>query len=69
MGARLWTALLVACAHAAARTVGKLLDEEARVLRCDDSEDDPRVNREACRTVGLRSWRSRGARSHSVLTT
>ena len=28
---------------------------EARVLRCDDSEDDPRVNREACRTVGLRS--------------
>lgn len=28
---------------------------EACVLRCDDSEDDPRVNREACRTVGLRS--------------
>ncbi len=28
---------------------------EARVLRCDDSELDPRVNREACRRVGLRS--------------
>lgn len=25
------------------------------VLRCDDSEEDPRVNREACRRVGLRS--------------
>lgn len=25
------------------------------VLRCDDSENDPRVNREACRRVGLRS--------------
>lgn len=25
------------------------------VLRCDDSEDDPRVNRDACRRVGLRS--------------
>jgi len=25
------------------------------VLRCDDSERDPRVNREACRRVGLRS--------------
>lgn len=25
------------------------------VLRCDDSETDPRVNREACRRVGLRS--------------
>ena len=24
-------------------------------LRCDDSEDDPRVDREACRRVGLRS--------------
>lgn len=28
---------------------------EARVLRCDDSEEDPRVNRDACRRVGLRS--------------
>lgn len=28
---------------------------EACVLRCDDSEEDPRVNREACRHVGLRS--------------
>lgn len=26
-----------------------------RTLRCDDSETDPRVNREACRRVGLRS--------------
>ena len=29
--------------------------EEGRVLRCDDSETDPRVNRDACRQVGLRS--------------
>ncbi len=29
--------------------------EEGRVMRCDDSETDPRVNREACRSVGLRS--------------
>lgn len=29
--------------------------EEGRVLRCDDSETDPRVNREACRRVGLRA--------------
>lgn len=29
--------------------------EEGRVLRCDDSETDPRVNRDACRNVGLRS--------------
>lgn len=28
---------------------------EGRVLRCDDSEDDARVNRDACRRVGLRS--------------
>ncbi len=28
---------------------------EGRVMRCDDSEADPRVNRDACRTVGLRS--------------
>ncbi|MCX5511806.1 GAF domain-containing protein, partial [Pseudomonas sp. BJa3] len=28
---------------------------EARLLRCDDSEEDPRVNRDACRRVGLRS--------------
>ena len=33
---------------------GRCLDE-GRVLRCDDSETDPRVNREACRNVGLRS--------------
>jgi len=29
--------------------------EEHRLLRCDDSETDPRVDREACRYVGLRS--------------
>jgi diguanylate cyclase len=29
--------------------------ELARSLRCDDSETDPDVNREACRKVGLRS--------------
>lgn len=28
---------------------------EQRVLRCDDSESDPRVDREACRKVGIRS--------------
>ncbi|BDI34416.1 hypothetical protein CCAX7_64670 [Capsulimonas corticalis] len=28
---------------------------ESRVLSCEDSETDPRVNREACRKVGLRS--------------
>ncbi len=29
--------------------------EEGRPLRCDDSEVDPRVDRQACRRVGLRS--------------
>jgi diguanylate cyclase (GGDEF)-like protein len=29
--------------------------EAARPLRCDDSETDPLVNRDACRRVGLRS--------------
>ncbi|MBD9477501.1 EAL domain-containing protein [Pseudoxanthomonas sp. PXM02] len=29
--------------------------EEGRVMRCDDSETDSRVNRDACRSVGLRS--------------
>jgi PAS domain S-box-containing protein len=28
---------------------------QAQVLRCDDSEQDPRVDREACRKVGVRS--------------
>lgn len=28
---------------------------EGQILRCDDSENDPRVDREACRKVGLRS--------------
>lgn len=28
---------------------------ERKVMRCDDSETDPRVNRDACRQVGLRS--------------
>jgi diguanylate cyclase (GGDEF)-like protein len=29
--------------------------EQGQPLRCDDSETDPRVDREACRRVGLRS--------------
>ncbi|MBV8660165.1 MAG: diguanylate cyclase [Burkholderiales bacterium] len=29
--------------------------DEAKVLRCDDAETDSRVNREACRKVGVRS--------------
>ncbi len=29
--------------------------EQGQALRCDDSESDPRVDREACRRVGLRS--------------
>lgn len=29
--------------------------EQGLVLRCDDSETDPRVDRDACRRVGLRS--------------
>lgn len=28
---------------------------QRKLLRCDDSELDPRVNREACRSIGLRS--------------
>lgn len=28
---------------------------ESAILRCDDSDDDPRVDRDACRAVGLRS--------------
>lgn len=28
---------------------------QGRAIRCDDSETDPRVNRDACRRVGLRS--------------
>jgi diguanylate cyclase (GGDEF)-like protein len=33
---------------------GRCLSENA-VLKCDDSETDPRVDRQACRKVGLRS--------------
>jgi diguanylate cyclase (GGDEF)-like protein len=29
--------------------------ESAKTLQCDDIESDPRVNREACRSVGVRS--------------
>ena len=29
--------------------------EQRETLYCQDSETDPRVNREACRRVGLRS--------------
>ncbi len=40
--------------HAAGSLSG-LCVARNRVLRCDDSEEDPRVNRDACRRVGLRS--------------
>jgi EAL domain-containing protein (putative c-di-GMP-specific phosphodiesterase class I) len=39
----------------AAGSLSGLCIARNRVLRCDDSEDDPRVNRSACRRVGLRS--------------
>ena len=29
--------------------------QQRQLLRCDDSETDPRVNRDACRRIGLRS--------------
>ncbi len=38
-----------------AGSLSGLCIEQGRVLRCDDSESDPRVDREACRRVGLRS--------------
>lgn len=54
-----------AAAGLAARSLGTRLSrqgslsglcvEQGRILRCDDSETDPRVDREACRRVGLRS--------------
>lgn len=40
--------------HAAGSLSGLCIARN-RVLRCDDSEEDPRVNRDACRRVGLRS--------------
>ena len=54
-----------AAAGSAARSLGTrvgrqsslsgLCVDEGKLLRCDDSETDPRVDREACRRVGLRS--------------
>lgn len=38
-----------------AGTLSGLCVAQARVLRCDDTEDDPRVDRDACRRVGARS--------------
>ncbi|MGV2289862.1 sensor domain-containing diguanylate cyclase [Trinickia sp. YCB016] len=38
-----------------AGSLSGLCVEKGTILRCDDSELDPRVDREACRTVGLRS--------------
>ena len=38
-----------------ATSLSGLCVEQALVLRCDDSDKDPRVDRVACRTVGVRS--------------
>jgi PAS domain S-box-containing protein len=38
-----------------ANSLSGLCVAQARVLRCDDTEDDPRVDRGACRKVGARS--------------
>lgn len=40
---------------ARAHSLSGLCVEEQRLLRCDDSEADPRVDQEACRHIGLRS--------------
>jgi len=37
------------------------------LLRCDDSETDPRVDRESCRAIGLRSIIAVPIRSHSAI--
>jgi diguanylate cyclase (GGDEF)-like protein len=39
----------------AATSLSGLCIARREILRCDDSETDPRVDREACRRVGLRS--------------
>jgi diguanylate cyclase (GGDEF)-like protein len=39
----------------AATSLSGLCIAQREILRCDDSETDPRVDREACRRVGLRS--------------
>jgi diguanylate cyclase (GGDEF)-like protein len=39
----------------AASSLSGLAIRSGQVLQCDDSETDPRANREACRKVGLRS--------------
>lgn len=38
-----------------ATSLSGLCVSEQRVLRCDDTEQDPRVDRDACRRVGVRS--------------
>ena len=38
-----------------ATSLSGLCVAQARILRCDDTETDPRVDREACRKVGVRS--------------
>lgn len=48
-------ALQVGLRMSAAGSLSGLCVARNTVLRCDDSEHDPRVNREACRRVGLRS--------------
>jgi diguanylate cyclase (GGDEF)-like protein len=40
---------------------------EGRGLQCDDSEDDPRVDRDACRHVGLRSMIVMPLRHHDAV--
>jgi EAL domain-containing protein (putative c-di-GMP-specific phosphodiesterase class I) len=55
-----WSASGSATAHvglrfAAASSLSGLCVRQARALQCDDSETDPRVYREGCRRVGLRS--------------
>lgn len=40
---------------AAGTSLSGLCVQSNSILRCDDSETDPRANRAACRTVGLRS--------------
>jgi len=37
------------------RSLSGLCMFERAIQRCDDTETDPRVNREACRTIGIRS--------------
>ena len=40
---------------------------EARALQCDDAETDPRVDRDACRRIGLRSMIVMPLRHHDTI--